>query len=396
MGRTRDQDEVCGRFLSDYPDEASAPIWESDGQDCSAGDLTDEARADALRRVNLYRWLAGLEEVAEARDRAGEVQQCALMQSLAGTLDHFPPEQWDCFSIAGAAQAGRSNLSIGQTTAAGAVDSQMIDAGEANEEVLGHRRWLLYRPLAEVAVGYAHAGERPATCVHVVPEPFVANELDGLAGLVVWPPAGVAPFELVHPPNARGNAPRWSVVIPEADFAGATAAVFVEGTPGSPSPDDAVFDVRSGELAELLEDGLWIEPQQAVEPGATYRIEISGASVGDFAWRTTFAACGLVVPELCDPVAQDCPLPGTGCYGLDGPTCKDTALPSAGAACVFDRQCPRGTTCAQWPDDGNLCATYCDAGPNPPQGLDCATVCPDGAHIIDVDRGWAICRPPAG
>ncbi len=213
---------------------------------------------------------------------------------------------------------------------------------------------------------------------------------------MVWPPAGVAPFELVHPPNARGNVLRWSVIAANVQFAGATASVFIEETPGTPSPDDAVFPVESGPLEELLEDGLWIEPREAVQPGATYRIEISGASIGDFAWRTTFAPCGLVVPALCDPVVQDCPLPGTACYGLDGPTCKDTALPREGEDCVFDRQCPRGTTCAQWPDEGNICSAYCSTAPEPPEGLDCGTVCGGGLHIIDAARNWAICRPPQG
>lgn len=50
-------------------------------------------------------------------------------------------------------------------------------------------------------------------------------------------------------------------------------------------------------------------------------------------------------PRSCDPLLQDCPRAGDGCYpGLDTPACFPAGNASAG--CQFTNDCARGSTCA--------------------------------------------------
>ena len=338
------EEAVCDRFVQDTLTRSRHEVWRSGAGPCEPGRTSVAARAEALGRTNLYRWLMGLAPVVDDSDRMPAVESCALMQSLAGSLEHEPPQSWACWAPEGAAAAGLSNLSLGPQSPSEAVDGLMVDSGEYNAETLGHRRWISRPTLSAVAFGYSAAKE-PATCMHLAAQSAASDGSPGVSGLVMWPAPGRIPFEMVHPNNLKGETLRWSVMGEGVDFGAASVALFQEFTPGHPSEHDRVLPTISGRLLAGVGDGLWWEPGVPLEAGISYRVEVFGSSLGDFRWRTRFVDCGLVVPDPCDPVAQDCPLPGTGCYGQDSPRCMERWTTAESRPCRYMNECDPGHTC---------------------------------------------------
>jgi hypothetical protein len=152
------------RWREDRMERAESP-WNPGTSMCDPGSVPGASVEDTLRRVNLYRWLNGLPPVTEAEDARTMVQECALMMSVNGMIDHYPPMSWQCYTGEGAAGAGSSNLAIGVASAAEGVDLFMMDFGVPS---LGHRRWILNVPLGRVGVGYARASWRGASCLGIL------------------------------------------------------------------------------------------------------------------------------------------------------------------------------------------------------------------------------------
>ena len=96
------------------------------------------------------------------------------------TIDHVPPETWECYSYEGAKGAGESNLAT--TPAVQAVDLYMGDNG--NETTLGHRRWILQNGLGPFGVGSTDG----FSCLHVLK----STSVDSVAW-TSWPPEGRFP-----------------------------------------------------------------------------------------------------------------------------------------------------------------------------------------------------------
>jgi len=154
---------------------------------CDAGTLSPEALDDTVRRVSLFRWLVGLDPVVADPDasRTAAVQACAVMMRANGRISHTPDAGWSCYSAEGAAAAGYSNLALGPSHPADAVDLYANDMGVPS---LGHRRWILNGPLARVAVGFA--GE--ANCLAVMD-----THGEPARPWTAYPSPGPAPVETV-------------------------------------------------------------------------------------------------------------------------------------------------------------------------------------------------------
>ena len=184
--------------------ESSDIAWSGNEASCNAGDVPQNTMDKIFTRIDYFRKAVGLNNtIVENETKSEKAQQAALMMKSNGTLDHFPPESWKCFSNAGKDGAGSSLLT--QTRNAEAVDSYMRDAGAANGPV-GHRRWLLWPRLQELGIGntdntnaiwvLGNGGAAPAD----TPE------------FISWPPKGYLPKQLAYP--------RWSFSIANADFTG--------------------------------------------------------------------------------------------------------------------------------------------------------------------------------
>jgi hypothetical protein len=146
-------------------------------------------------------------------------QEAALMMTANGTLSHSPPPSWTCYTAAGAEAAGKSNLALGQSSLSAAMTAWIGDSGITSA---GHRRWILYPPLAEVGIG-AVTGGGPKSYVLWVIGNFGSRPLS--PEWVAWPPPGFVPYPVVSS--------LWSFAYPGANFSGATVAM-TQGGNGMP------------------------------------------------------------------------------------------------------------------------------------------------------------------
>ncbi|MGB6153168.1 MAG: CAP domain-containing protein [Pricia sp.] len=176
--------------------------WTGSVPDCQAGTVPQETMDKIFLRLSYFRKAVGLNNnVVNNTTKSEKAQKAALMMHANGTLDHFPPDNWNCFTADGKEGAGNSLLT--STKNAAAIDSYIRDQGSENYPV-GHRRWLLWPRLQEIGVGntssynavwvLGNPGSRPAD----TPE-FIA-----------WPPQGYLPKQLAYP--------RWSFSIDKAEF----------------------------------------------------------------------------------------------------------------------------------------------------------------------------------
>ena len=113
---------------------------------CFAGRLSQGARNRALEAANQLRALHGLPPVRWNSSYSQQVQEAALIQAANNFLNHRPDPAAACYSQAGAAGSGTSNLSATSVLADPAAD--MIgwthDAHNVSRiAAAGHRRWVL-------------------------------------------------------------------------------------------------------------------------------------------------------------------------------------------------------------------------------------------------------------
>jgi hypothetical protein len=208
--------DVCARWKADRAD-LSEGTWTGAVASCTAGDMTTAARDNALRLVNLYRWLADLPAVTLDPVRNQKDQACALMMRANNMLSHEPPTTWTCYSPEGAEAAGDSNISSGQ--AVSSVDLYMIDPG--NDTTIGHRRWILSNSLGPIGVG----GTDRSSCMWTLSG-------TGKAGKpwMAWPAAGTIPLQAIA--GARGqtvDSTGWTIQSDNINLANAQVAVTVDG-----------------------------------------------------------------------------------------------------------------------------------------------------------------------
>ncbi len=212
--------EVCERWNTDRAD-LSEGTWSGSVSECNAGDISAEGRANALKLVNLYRFIAGLPAVTTDPTRNSNAQECALMMDANNQLDHEPPADWNCHTTIGAVTAFESSISGGPGVQA--IDLYMIEKG--NETSMGHRRWILANDLGPIGLGSTlSAGNEPfssASCMHV-------GGGTGSAGKdwTAWPPPGVFPVEAVTPLGSSSiDETGWTIQSDSIDLSGAQVSI---------------------------------------------------------------------------------------------------------------------------------------------------------------------------
>ena len=140
--RQYDADAAAGTYQGATYLYAEAP----DVDACLAGRLTQAARNRALEAANRIRALHGLPPVRWNSSYAREAQEAALIQAANDFLDHEPGPGDECYSAAGAAGSGTSNLSASSVLADPAADMIGWTHDATNISLLaaaGHRRWVL-------------------------------------------------------------------------------------------------------------------------------------------------------------------------------------------------------------------------------------------------------------
>jgi hypothetical protein len=250
---------VCARWNADRAD-LSEGAWSGDVNGCAAGDTGAPGRANALRLLNLYRWLAALPPVDHDLARDGKAQECALMMHANGQLSHSPPMSWECWSAGGAEAAGSSN--IASTPGVVGIDLYLVDPG--NDTTLGHRRWLLSNSLGPVGLGSTSM----TSCLWVI-----GGQGDAGAAWTAWPPPGIVPIEAIHVPQvpwAHVDETGWSL---QSDAIDVNQAQITISEGGADRPV-TVTPLQSGFGSQYA---VSIRPQGWVsEAGKTYTVQVDG------------------------------------------------------------------------------------------------------------------------
>lgn len=291
--------EVWNRFHQQRETTVSVG---ADTASCTPGAMTPEGLDDAHERLNLFRWLNGLNPVSLDDDPATlEAQQaCALMMVANESLSHGPPASWSCFSDEGDAAAA-SNLSIafGSRTAADSVDGFMVDGGANNAQV-GHRRHFLNDRLASIGIGAVEgrglqSGNRwSASCFWVFD-----REDTNVSGrpFAAYPNPGPSPIDQVRD-GFRDEAVRWSVQSPDFSPEGATVSITrvsdgadlpVRPDPGNVGPDGASFRAGGG-FGDAIAY-VWLPDGWEPQAGETYRVTVDREVSGPLVYETMLVDC---------------------------------------------------------------------------------------------------------
>ncbi len=183
------QAAVCQRY-QDAVDNAVHGGWTPGPTSCDPGTLSSAAQQSALRVTNLFRFIADQPDVTLSTTYAAKSQQCAVMMKENGTINHYPPTSWKCYTADGAEAASKSNLAYGTSMdATNAVYLFVQDPGNAT--TLGHRRWILGNWIGPTAFGTANSTYY-YTCMWVI------GTQSGSKPWAAWPPEGEVPSNLVY------------------------------------------------------------------------------------------------------------------------------------------------------------------------------------------------------
>lgn len=265
-GRT--QAEVCDAWRMGRVENAS-PAWTAGASECASGTMAPAAIDDVLRRVNMYRWLAGLGPVGHDASRHRELMDCAHMMSVNRSLSHDPPSSWTCYTAGGANAAGRSNIALGYRSPGAAIDGYMADTGTPS---LGHRRWILNGPLGAVEIGFS-ASDRPGQCLGVFDRSGTTDR-----PWTAYPNQGFAPLATA--------AHTWSFHANSISLGGASVDV-VRVSDGAALAVDAYEAGLSGPPPSIGFTPRGWTPTA----GETYRVTIRGTSAGDITYDVIPVDC---------------------------------------------------------------------------------------------------------
>lgn len=252
---------LCGRWTADRA-QLGEGSWSGAVDGCDPGALSQDGRDNALRLVNLYRFIADLPPVTEDAALTSNAQSCALMMHANGQLSHTPPMDWKCWTAAGSGAAGKSNIS--STPGVLGVDLYMVDPG--NDTTIGHRRWILSNYLGPIGLGSTAKN----SCMTVIGGMGNAGK-----AWLAWPPPGLVPYQAMHVPTigwASVDQTGWTVQSDTIDLSAAGVSVSVGGVDQPVTVNVLGKNYGSSHAVRFVPTG-W-----TVEPGKTYDVALSGVA----------------------------------------------------------------------------------------------------------------------
>ena len=255
-------DDVCRRWVCDRAD-MSEGVSTGDVTTCTTGDLLPPGRPNALKLVNLYRFLTGMPAVTEDPTFDTDAQACAIIQAANG-LSHTPAATDPCYNATGAAASNRSSICGGQ--AVGCIDLYMDDSANATGPNFGHRTWILANSLGPVGFGSVGTGRAmTASCFYQVGG-------TGKAGVayVGWPPAGPVPLQAFTATELDKSG--WSLQSDTIDLDNATATV-MDGTTSEPVTVSTKLGSYGAQYAMGITPNGWTSLA-----GHSYTVTIGGTS----------------------------------------------------------------------------------------------------------------------
>lgn len=194
----------------------------SDVSTCTPGTNSTAYKEAVLRRINWFRAFAGLPATVTLNAaNSAKDQEAAVIMSVNNALSHFPDNSWSCFTANGANAASNSNIAIGNA-GADAITAYIWDFG-ANNNIVGHRRWLLYPQTQVMGTGDVPMtnGFKSANATWVFDGNYGGPRPATRTPYVAWPPAGYLPYQLAYP--------QWSFALTNANLANATVTMKSNG-----------------------------------------------------------------------------------------------------------------------------------------------------------------------
>jgi hypothetical protein len=268
-------EQVCRRWRCDRMD-LSEGAWSGAVMGCTAGTLSDAGKDNALKLINLYRFLTDLPPVTRDPAKDQSSQECALMMDANNQLSHSPPTGWACYSMNGATAAGRANICTSR--AVRCIDLYMSDFG--NETTIGHRRWFLSNQLGPVGIG----GTTGGSCHHVIGGSGTATK-----PWLAYPPPGPVPLEAIHIPGLPSvDSTGWTVQSYGNTFnlTGATVTV-TEGGQSRPVTVTRLGDNYGSRYALRFNPMGW-----RTEAGRTYQVTVSAPGLSSpISYAVEVVAC---------------------------------------------------------------------------------------------------------
>jgi len=209
-------------FNAVYSTSDNVPmLTTADVTSCFPGTNSTAFERAVLRRINWFRAMAGMPaSVVFSPAYNSNAQQMAVIISRNNALNHTPPTNWPCYT-AGGASVGGGNQALG-LSGPEAMTGYIWDFG-ANNNVVGHRRWMLYPQEQIMGTGDVpeNGGFAPANLTYVFDSSINSPRPATRAPYVAWPPAGFAPYPVVYP--------YWSFALTNADFTNATVSMTSNG-----------------------------------------------------------------------------------------------------------------------------------------------------------------------
>jgi hypothetical protein len=262
---------TCARWNGDRAD-LSEGTWSGNVAACEVGDISPEGRANALKLINLYRWLADLPAVATDPERDRQAQACSLMMEAEGELSHNPSTDWACYGEEGAEGASSSNISGGPGVVS--IDRYMLDQGNAT--TIGHRRWTLSNSLGPIGLGSTDG----ASC-------FQNLRGSGRAGKpwMAWPPPGIVPLQAFGTGRGTIDDTGWTIQSDDIDLDGAAVAVMSNGADMPVTVTELLGGYGSDSAIRFNPDG-W-----STIAGQTYAVSVTGIET-PISYEVVVVDCG--------------------------------------------------------------------------------------------------------
>jgi uncharacterized protein YkwD len=210
---------VANSYLNVLVPAHKVPIsWSGAVSGCKAGTTSAAQRYATKSAINFYRGIGGLRPVRLDNSLSAKAQRAALIMQANNALSHAPSSSWKCYSSTGAQAAGKSNLSLG-IAGAKAITGYMEDPG-SNNNVVGHRRWIMFPPTKEMGSGSTSR----ANALWVIGNNWTRPA--GTPAYVAWPNGGYFPAGLE--PGGR-----WSLSATDSELNFSAATVSVKNAAGT-------------------------------------------------------------------------------------------------------------------------------------------------------------------
>ncbi len=265
---SRLESEVCEHWRTEFVQNVGTEWTAVSGDMCDLGDLSEASRANALRRTNLYRWLAGLGPVTENVSLRPAQQACAIVQKAQGALNHTPPNTAPCWTQEAYNGASSSNLAQSGGGLAISVD---LYIAERNVASLGHRRWVLNPSMVQTSFGY----KPPYSCMY-----SFSRGQNTPQDVQAYPPPGYVPVQA-----AQGI---WSFRMDSIRFVAATTVVEM-------NVDDAGWQpVESSVIGGGYGAGPvlgWSAPRNTWSAGKVAQVRLTSAQGQTYGYTVVFAGC---------------------------------------------------------------------------------------------------------